>query len=408
VPLHGKLVELSASQLGGTPTSDLGDFSFEDAASSQENRRLQYEGSFLPSGEQESERSWSALLEKDPLFAVEPNPAAEQGSKPVEAMNASLAPAETSLPSQQLTPPPLGPVQFTGHFETSVGALVEAIDQTSLWASAGSELKVRAKLDDVVVEQKAPESMVALVEPPSGAPATERLGPGREVGSRNRLARAQRREKKRLSVSLPKQGSAAPSQLPPVSENETLRDEVEPLVPIVSVRRRANTIPMIVGVSALLLGLLSWARFVRQDGLKGNEEQLVVEPIASTMGVPAASTGTRSSALPVSVSAPARQDSPTTASAMTRPTPPALRFPASNGLLWVEAPSPGRVFVQGIDAGPTSAFLEVSCGLRNVRVAQVNPPPPGQSFPDWLGEAESVVIPCGRAHHVELPRPRAQ
>ena len=158
----------------------------------------------------------------------------------------------------------------------------------------------------------------------------------------------------------------------------------------------------LIGASALLLGLLSWVAFSQRDSNTERSERAAIEQVSSSMSsaVPAAAVTTNQ---PTTM-----QGDTATSSATPLATPPAIRYPASNGLLWVQAPSPGRVFVQGIDAGPTGAFLEVSCGLRNVRVAKASPPPPGQSFPDWLGDAESVVIPCGSAHRVELPRARTQ
>ena len=396
LPLHEKLVERQASRVG---EAALGDVSFIDTQASQKSRRLQYEGSILPSGEQEHERGWSALLEKDPLFALEPNALTEAPVQ--EVVSASAEPVPTALvPARhEQLPPALGPTHFAGHFESSVGALVEAFDQTSLWASAGNELRARANH-----EGAAPMTPVVVdtpVEPPADTPAqTEAVTPIREGASRNRLARAQRREKKRLNVSLAKPGSPAPSQTASPAETETMQAEDEPEVPLARELPRPRTGRLVVGASALLIGLLSWVAFSQRDSNTERSERAATEQVPSSM----------SSAVPaVTTNQPTpRQGDTATSSATPLATPPAIRYPASNGLLWVQAPSPGRVFVQGIDAGPTGAFLEVSCGLRNVRVAKASPPPPGQSFPDWLGDAESVVIPCGSAHRVELPRARTQ
>ena len=134
VPLHEKLVEREASRVG---EAALGDVSFIDTQASQKSRRLQYEGSILPSGEQEHERGWSALLEKDPLFALESQSRTELPVEEVVSVSAEPVPPALVPARHEQLPPALGPTHFAGHFESSVGALVEAFDQTSLWASAG-------------------------------------------------------------------------------------------------------------------------------------------------------------------------------------------------------------------------------------------------------------------------------
>ncbi|MBL9023802.1 MAG: hypothetical protein JNL21_16530 [Myxococcales bacterium] len=73
------------------------------------------------------------------------------------------------------------------------------------------------------------------------------------------------------------------------------------------------------------------------------------------------------------------------------------------GLLWVETKTPREVFVQGNAAGASGRWLNVPCGLRNVRTAQPGPPPAGSSFPIWMSDGHSVLVPCRSFTRVTLP-----
>ena len=79
--------------------------------------------------------------------------------------------------------------------------------------------------------------------------------------------------------------------------------------------------------------------------------------------------------------------------------PPALATVADavndRGALFVESPVPASVYVNGVLAGAANERLQVACGLRHVRLARPELPPPGQSFPMWTTDGISVLIACG-------------
>lgn len=88
--------------------------------------------------------------------------------------------------------------------------------------------------------------------------------------------------------------------------------------------------------------------------------------------------------------------------ATSEPPMPVITRPKDMGLLWVETPTPVSIYVQGLPVGENGRYLEVPCGLKNVRLARRDLPPPGHSFPMWLGKAESVLVPCGAANRVKM------
>lgn len=100
---------------------------------------------------------------------------------------------------------------------------------------------------------------------------------------------------------------------------------------------------------------------------------------------------------------------PTSAPALSVTQPPIADPPDTSvlardkGFLWVETTTPREVFVNGHTAGPSGRWLQVGCGLRNVRSAQPGPPPAGASFPIWTSEGHSVLIPCRSYTRVTLP-----
>lgn len=88
------------------------------------------------------------------------------------------------------------------------------------------------------------------------------------------------------------------------------------------------------------------------------------------------------------------------------PAPPPIRRPTEAGLLWIDTESVFDVYVQGVRAGQSGAYLELNCGMRYLRLAKPGSPPPGDSFPMWVGEGKAVLVPCGGVHRVSLnPRP---
>ncbi|NUP06164.1 MAG: hypothetical protein HOW73_08910 [Polyangiaceae bacterium] len=115
-------------------------------------------------------------------------------------------------------------------------------------------------------------------------------------------------------------------------------------------------------------------------------------------------SGVRSSLVPptstVATGEPPATESPST-TAESGPIPP-IRDPKDNGLLWVETKMPADVYVRGIRVGKSGEYIELPCGMRHVRLAKPGAPPPGDSFPAWIGEGKAVFVPCGEAHRTTL------
>jgi hypothetical protein len=161
---------------------------------------------------------------------------------------------------------------------------------------------------------------------------------------------------------------------------------------------------VLLGCGVGLLFTLAYVAFRALDVPRGAVAQAVPN---TTLATTAAMSTTTASPPATQLPSPAPHVEPASAApasaapALELPLP-AIERPKDMGLLWVDAPSPVTVYVQGLPVGANGRYLEVPCGLKNVRLARSDPPPPGHSFPMWLGKAESVLVPCGGANRVKM------
>lgn len=85
----------------------------------------------------------------------------------------------------------------------------------------------------------------------------------------------------------------------------------------------------------------------------------------------------------------------------TSDTPPNEPLGEAEGWLRVR----GRrfsVYLNGGLAGATGQWIRTACGVRHLRLAHVDPPPRGRSFPWWVDDGGPVVVPCGASVTVEV------
>jgi hypothetical protein len=99
---------------------------------------------------------------------------------------------------------------------------------------------------------------------------------------------------------------------------------------------------------------------------------------------------------------PAPREQPVDERVPTAPEPAPTAIAEDQARLLVRVADPRYVFVNGRRIGESGAWLTVACGWRHVRLAMRGPPPPGESFPQWVHEGHSVLIPCGEATEISL------
>lgn len=117
-------------------------------------------------------------------------------------------------------------------------------------------------------------------------------------------------------------------------------------------------------------------------------------PIAAANAAPSATQAASAATAKAVASAPAAAASP-----LAAPLPPAS-LPPQLGYLAVRAHGEARVYVNGVDIGPTNQALETLCGLRYVRIGTVAS---GGSPPTWFGAGQSVVIGCRAMTELSSP-----
>jgi hypothetical protein len=115
---------------------------------------------------------------------------------------------------------------------------------------------------------------------------------------------------------------------------------------------------------------------------------------------PAASSGP--GATPTGAATAAASPPAAPVASMLAPVLPPASLPPQLGYLAVRSQSEARVYVNGVDIGPTNHALETLCGPRYVRIGTAarsgNPP-------SWLGPGQSVVIGCRAVTEVTAPSP---
>jgi hypothetical protein len=119
-----------------------------------------------------------------------------------------------------------------------------------------------------------------------------------------------------------------------------------------------------------------------------------VEPTGPTR---AAATGAATTARPTA----------TTVLSPTLPqpgAPPVEELTETEGWLRVEGGEPLAVYLNGNLAGNVGEWIRTPCGVHFLRLARKDPPRPGASFPTWLDDGDSLVIPCRGSTSVAAPK----
>lgn len=193
--------------------------------------------------------------------------------------------------------------------------------------------------------------------------------------------------------------AASPASRPARSGRRRAKSPVAPppIEIVAQAPRPPRRLGAYVGGALGLVALFLGGRWLL--GGEGRPQHGGADDPGATSGAPVAPSAARTAPPPrSSVDAPRAS----TSAKDPRPAPPPIARPKEMGLLWVDVDEPSDVYVQGLKVGPSARWLEVPCGMKNVRVARSAPPPPGHSFPLWLGEAKTVLVPCGAENHVKL------
>jgi hypothetical protein len=117
-------------------------------------------------------------------------------------------------------------------------------------------------------------------------------------------------------------------------------------------------------------------------------------PIAAVKATSTAAEAASAATEKATASAPAPAASP-----LLAPLPP-TSLPPQLGYLAVRTQGEARVYVNGVDIGPTNRALETLCGLRYVRIGTVMS---GGSPPTWFGAGQSVAIGCRTVTELSAP-----
>lgn len=161
-------------------------------------------------------------------------------------------------------------------------------------------------------------------------------------------------------------------------------------------------------VAAPLAGLAAWSFF---DQPRNGREAVASTPSVASAVKPPPSPSASSATLPPETSRPVTPpgipvetgSAPQPATPETAiPSAPPPRNPRESGMLWVDTTPRSTIYVQSLEAGESGRWLEVPCGMKFVRLARPGLPPPGHSFPMWLGVGQTVLIPCGESRRIAL------
>jgi hypothetical protein len=134
-------------------------------------------------------------------------------------------------------------------------------------------------------------------------------------------------------------------------------------------------------------------------------ERAVAQPTGRTAPTGGSGRGPAAtpSAPPTAAPSGAPTDQPLVGTPEVPPPPQAKGLAFNRGLLRVDTKADRQVFVNGVQVGRNGTWIEVDCGLKNVRTAQPGPPPAGASFPVWTSAGHPVFVPCGESTRVSLP-----
>lgn len=359
---------------------------------------------------------------------------------------APIAPPPLSSPRRPSIPPPLeveqpaalavhelvaAPASVRPPFDSAPESeLQRAIREASLagppvmepaavWNEAASDLRERRSNPPPPAAPTATRAPAAGPATPALAstlesaptPATPKLKPRRST-SRPRIQAATASTPAAPWVATPTPPVAHPVAPLIVHQAEALEDEVPRLrrARRPGASRRGAAIS-VVGALLVAGGSLTWA-IVERSGAEPGAPRGVSTAATGTSVAPSSppssppTTTTPPGPSPVaSGGVPAAPASPSPARTSPPSSPaPALRNPATSGLLRVEHADTVELYLQGVRTGTTNQWLEVACGPKNIRLARPGAAPPGHSFPMWLGEAATVHVRCGEVHAIRWTR----
>jgi hypothetical protein len=341
---------------------------------------------------------WSSLLERD---LRDPSPASTPPPPPITALTrprgsspdlherAPSLPPDTleASPDEELSPPsprfpapaklpelapipPLHPLPNPeerapeSELERAIREVADnppSVDPRALWDEAAMELRGRRPTSPP--REDAPSPAPAAPALPRAPLADELAPPPRPLTTSATVGEATRKRRR-------------------------VRHETPP---------RVTTRTWVVALFVATAFAVSWA-LLRDPGTPtvppslGSSVVRVTPPAPLPATAPTGSAATSTSAQPAvsSGTSPSRPTEPADV-----PSPPPLRSPSDHGWIRVEMREPVDVYLQGVLAGPSGRWIEVACGMKNARMARPGNPPPGHSFPMWLGEARTIRVPCG-------------
>jgi len=314
---------------------------------------------------------WSSLLTAE---LGDPNPSAvslmpETRFDSVPALPAALPTASLEL----VEAPPES--QFERAMRISAEQHPAPPDPRALWIEAAEELRERRPTYPPEAE---PGGSVEPAIAPVAAPFVDTL----RLGEPESLPAPPKSRRRRIRP------SPAPSVL-----SQPEQERPTPYWAVVA-------LSSLVGV-AVTLGYLAYRAMDQPRGASSpTVSGAPLATLANTLARPRDPAPATADSGAATIVQPAPAVMPTSSSAW--PEPPPIKRPKDMGLLWVESPTAVTVYVQGLPAGENGRYLEVACGLKNVRLARPDPPPAGHSFPMWLAKAEPVLVPCGGANRVRM------
>ncbi len=287
------------------------------------------------------------------------------------------------------------------------------LERAALWTEAASDLRGR-RSNPPPAPLTPPPRPLPPASPPPPAPATtaaeavEAPPPSarsRRGASRSKGGRPDAPASAPLPTPTPARVSTtpAPAATAPLIVHESLDgDEEQPRLRRArraGAGRRGATFTAIAAV-VIAGASLTWAIVERTSADGGSAS---ARPVATPSPTPPVVT-VAVVAAPRSITAfqpalpPSASSSP--AAMASAPPPPPLRNPAQNGLLRIDFAEDAELYLYGVRAGTTNRWLEIACGTTNVRLARAGAPPPGHSFPVWLGESRTLLVRCGEVHAV--------
>ncbi len=316
-----------------------------------------------------------------PPALVEPAASVEPASSPGPVPAAFAAPAAESEAAEDVEPAP----------ESELERAVQ-------WAAARASMEPRALLQGAASELRERRSTAPPEEPARPSPAPPTAEP---------------------PLGAPIEPPPAPPPPPPAPLTEAAREDdgegdrmerafLDSARPHPAADRRRSYVIATIFAASVVIGALA---YLRRDP-PPSDPPSAAAPTTSANAVATVPAPSAAVATPTSPALPPLPSTPRSAAASSviavasvadpLPPPPRISRPTEMGLLYIDTREPSDVYVQGNRVGQSGQYIQVGCGMRFVRIAKSDPPPPGDSFPRWTGEGKAVLVPCGSLHRVDL------